>query len=496
MSFNIIKKQNCFQKGIVMDNNPNNYNVNGEPYVNAPVAEQPVIQPQVQPVEQPVAQPQVQPQQTVVQPQQTVAYTTVYNQGYTPVGYNVQPQQPVVVYTTQPQYYTAPVQPNPYYVQPQVQQSPSTIYYNTQVAGVPQYHYGNSTMGGFMNNAYFEEQQRKVAERRATEKKYRDIGNVSGIASLVCFGFAFIFSMLFLIDKVSEIYDGSLVGMSLINMLYTLFVVGGSFFAFKKSLDNMGNGRMLKLDNKQRQSYALDFSGPKDFKKTFLIILIGLGGCMLANYISSAILTVLEGFGIYSTYSTLEDPQNLYDVVALFLATAIMPALIEEISMRGILMTPMRKYGNAFAILASSYIFGVFHGDAAQIPFAFICGLFFGYAVVVTGSIWPAVIIHGLNNALSCVSAVIVTYVSEDAGNTFYYICTLGLIVLGVIAGYFYLKKYKEQDFALVKGDAQNESITFGKKFQKFITSPAMIIMTVLYVIEALGTLTTTPPIE
>jgi uncharacterized membrane protein (UPF0136 family) len=173
-----------------------------------------------------------------------------------------------------------------------------------------------------------------------------------------------------------------------------------------------------------------------------------------------------------------------------------MPALIEEISMRGILMTPMRKYGNAFAILASSYIFGVFHGDAAQIPFAFICGLFFGYAVVVTGSIWPAVIIHGLNNALSCVSSVIVTYVSEDAGNTFYYICTLGLIVLGVIAGYFYLKKYKEQDFALVKGDAQNESITFGKKFQKFITSPAMIIMTVLYVIEALGTLTTTPPIE
>ncbi len=484
-----------------MDNNPNIYNENHVPSVEASVAEQqPVVQESVPQgvAQQPVTPTTVAEQPIVqhtapIQPQQTGAFVPQYPQGYAPVGYNSQPQQPVLAYTPQTQYYAAPVQNSPYYGNAPVQPSPSTVYYNSQVVGVPQYHYGNPVMGGMMNNAYYEEQQKRAAERRQTEKKYRDVGNVSGIAALICYGFANIFALLFFIDSFSGIYDGSLVGMSLVNMLYTLLVVGGSFFAFKKTIDNMGNGRALKLENKPRQTYPLDFSGPKDFKKTFLIILIGLGGCMVANYVSSVILTVLQGFGIYSTYNTLEDPQNIYDVVTLFLATAIMPALIEEISLRGILMTPMRKYGNAFAILASSYIFGIFHGDAAQIPFAFICGLFFGYAVIVTGSIWPAIIIHGLNNSLSCVSSVLVSYVSEDAGNIFYYMCTLGFIVLGGIALYCYLRKYKEQDFAVIKGEDKNDSITFSKKFLKFAASPAMIVMTVVYLVQALGTLTTTP---
>lgn len=462
-----------------MDNNPNAYNGNVTPVGAMP------NQPQQATVQGAVNQSVAQPQTGVYAPQ--------YPQGYVPVGYTVQPQQPVVVFTPQPQYYGAPVQANPYYVNQPAQQSPSAVYYSNQVVGVPQYHYGNPMMGNMVNNAYYEEQQRRIAERREAEKKYRESGNVTGIAALVCYGLATIFSLLFLIDGFASIYDDSLVGMSLINMLYTLLVVGGSFFALKKTLDNMATGKALKLEKKPKESIPLNFSGPKDWKKSFLIILIGMGGCMVANYVSSIILTVLEGFGIYSTYSTLEDPQNVFDVVALFLATAIMPALIEEISLRGVLMTPMRKLGNGFAILASAYVFGIFHGDAAQISFAFICGLFFGYAVVVTGSIWPAVIIHALNNSLSCVSSVLVSYVSEDAGNIFYYACTIGFIVIGGVALYFYLKKYKEADLALIKTDNRTEPITFSKKFAKFVTSPAIIIMTVLYIIQALTTLTTTP---
>lgn len=472
-----------------MDNNPNIYNTNQSAPTGAPViAQQPMPQGAVA---QPVA-PNPMAQQPMVPPQ-PAAFAPQYPQGYAPVGYNAQPPQPVPAFTPQPQYYSAPVQRSPYYVNQPVQQSPSAVYYNSQVVGVPQYHYGNPVMGGVMNNSYYEEQKKRAEERRREEKKYREIGNVSGIAALICFGFATIFSLLFYIDGFVSLYDDSLVGMSLVNMLYTLLVVGGSFFAFKRTIDNMGNGKALRIDNAPRNKHPLDFSGPKDIKKSFLIVLIGLGGCMIANYISSIILTVLEGFGIYSTYNSVDDPQNLFDVVTMFLATAIMPALIEEISLRGILMTPMRKFGNGFAILASAYVFGVFHGDAAQISFAFICGLFFGYAVVVTGSIWPAVIIHGVNNSLSCIYSVLVTYVSEDAGDIFSISCTAGFVILGGIALYLYLRKYRDQDFAIIKGEEKEEPLTFGKKFLKFATSPGMIVMTVLYVVQALSTLTTTP---
>ncbi len=486
-----------------MDNNPNIYtgcqgteSVNNQPTAedtdcaDSPAQEQVVDRPSPQATATDYPQQQVPVQGYVQYPHQAGGFAPVYNPGYIPAGYNAQPAQPTVVYTPEPQYYPAPPQTNPY---AQAQQSPADVYYNNRMAGVPRYHYGNPIAGGMMDNRYYEEQQKRMAERRAAEKTYRDIGNISGIATLICFGLAFAFSMLFLFDTVSDIYDGSLVGMSFINMFYTLFVVGGSFLICKKSLDNMGNGRALRVENKPRQTYPLDFGAPKNAGKTILVIAMGLGGCMIANYVSSLLLSMLEGFGIYSTYSSIEDPQNIIDVVAMFLSVAVMPALVEELSMRGILMTPMRKYGNGFAILASAYIFGVFHGNAAQIPFAFLCGLLFGYVVVVTNSVWTAVIIHGINNSLSCISSTLISYVSEDAGNMFYYISTAVFVGIGIIALMIYLRKYKEEDFALIKGKTEDEPITFSKKFGKFISSPAMIVMTVIYLIQAVSSLTTTP---
>lgn len=417
-------------------------------------------------------------------------------------------------------YYTAPATPynqNYVQVQPQPAQSPAAIYNNAQQGTAPQYHYGAPMSNPGFNNAYYEEQKEKFLQRKKAEKKIRSIGNLSGALLIACMIVAFLFSILLVIPSVYDFYDSSLSGQSFINMIYTLVVVGGTFLIFGKVFRQHAKQQALENGGVDVYEFKPKLSAPKNPVKTILLIIISFGGCMLANYISSILLTILEGVGLYSTYSSIEDPKNTADLILMFISVAIVPALVEEFALRGVLLSSLRRYGNAFAIVASAFAFGIFHGDAAQIPFAFICGLFFAYAVIATESLWTGIIIHAMNNSLSCISSVIMQVADEDAANVFFTVVSLGGIVLAFICLFIYIYLYKgsilkqtanpydiaggqrvatvlaspvsiDDDGVLkYKGDAIQ--LTTSQKLVKFITSPVMIVAIVLYFIQALTTL-------
>ena len=155
-------------------------------------------------------------------------------------------------------------------------------------------------------------------------------------------------------------------------------------------------------------------------------------------------------------------------------------------------MQSLRKYGNLFAIVASAFVFGVFHGNAVQMPFAFLCGLVIGYAVMATESLWTGVIIHALMNSMSGISSALMYYFDEYTSNTFFYVGSGIGIALGIVAGVIYLKRYKDDKTS--KDDCCFKEATLGEKFLKFNSSPVMIIAIILYIIQALSQLTTTPP--
>jgi len=85
--------------------------------------------------------------------------------------------------------------------------------------------------------------------------------------------------------------------------------------------------------------------------------------------------------------------------VALFLGIAVMAPLIEEFGFRGrVQHTLEHAFGVVPAIAASTVVFSALHGriDAAH-HLAF--GVFAGWVVWRTGSVWSAVYMHALNNA-------------------------------------------------------------------------------------------------
>ncbi len=454
-----------------MDNIPNgNFNVNGRP----PVGQNPTGNVYGGNVNAPI-------------------YGNAYDSGVGQQPYTGQP-------TGQTPSYTVPSTQSYYQGNPQVQQgsqqggtynqSPVNVY-NAQSCqtGVPQYHYGYGTTP-FVNEAYYREQQARIAKHRAAERKMSKVGNASGLILIGSVIVSFIFSTVYVSPAISSIIDGSLSATSLFNIFYSIVCVGLSFAVLAKLYNTIKTPAYpgVPLTEEQSPDFKTSFNPPKDWFKTMLLMVICFGGCMLANYLSSIILAFFEMVGVHSTYSSVEDPKNAADTVMMFLSIAVIPPLIEELALRGIVLSKLRKYGNAFAIIASAFMFGIFHGTAAQIPFAFMCGLFFGYLTIATNSIWPAIFVHAFNNSLSCITSVLLQVTDEATANMFYYVLSVGGIVLAIFALFLYIKNYgKDNKVLTFKGEAA--VLTTGQKMKKFIFNPAMIVSILIYAVMALMTL-------
>lgn len=357
-------------------------------------------------------------------------------------------------------------------------QSPAEIYNTNTSANGPQYHYGAPQ--SFFNPQYLEEQRKKLLERRYHEKIIKSLGTSAGLILLILLGISFLLSFLLVTPTFSKLYESNITFASAFGIFYSVLSVGGAFFIGSKILKS------------QKLFKNIPYNPPKDKTKAFLLILIGFGGCLLANYITVFLRAFGEGLGIYSDYTAMQDPSSTLDVLMIFLGSSLIPPLVEEFALRGVLMQSLRKYGNLFAIVTSAFVFGVFHGNAVQMPFAFLCGLVIGYAVIATESLWTGVIIHALMNGMSAISSGLVYYFDEYVSNTFFYVGSAVGITLGIIGLILYLTRYKNDD--TLKNNGVYNGMTAGEKFIKFNTSPVMIIAIILYVIQAVTQLTTTPP--
>ena len=60
-----------------------------------------------------------------------------------------------------------------------------------------------------------------------------------------------------------------------------------------------------------------------------------------------------------------------------------------------------RRWGAIWAIGITALLFGAFHADLVQSPFAFVIGVSLGYVADRMGSIRPAIVCHAVNNLIS-----------------------------------------------------------------------------------------------
>lgn len=280
---------------------------------------------------------------------------------------------------------------------------PQQPYYNQPYGGAPQGqypppyqqqpYYGQAPMP-FMPQPMPPE----VAEQYMEHKKLKFLSGKAGLAILLSQLFSTVGSVLLLLPKfLSEITGKSISEnfTSVLNMLLWIFMMGLPFIIVYRMMKKKGEIDPLPLEM------------PKKKKLFLLAIPSGFFLSMLANIVASVVSKALEAIGISSSSPGVASPTDTLGVVLLFISTAILPAFFEEFAFRGVVLQPLRRYGDKFAIVMSSFLFGLIHGNLIQGVFAFCIGLAIAYFVVATESIWIGVLIHFINNAFAVASTII-----------------------------------------------------------------------------------------
>ena len=99
-----------------------------------------------------------------------------------------------------------------------------------------------------------------------------------------------------------------------------------------------------------------------------------------------------------------------------FVGVAMIPAFFEEFVVRGGMLNSYRSTGRLrAAVLLTAFLFGILHMNPTQFFYAFAMGIVIALLFVLTGSIWPGILFHFLNNAM----APIANLLEERYGEAF-----------------------------------------------------------------------------
>lgn len=131
--------------------------------------------------------------------------------------------------------------------------------------------------------------------------------------------------------------------------------------------------------------------------KTFLCILVLCMGAQMANSLWITLLELLlNPFG-RSVMPILESVAGSSDTFSMFLYASVLAPIWEELLFRGYVLRTLRPFGKRFAVWGSAILFGLFHGNLLQTPYAVLMGLLLGYVTVEYSILW-SILLHMFNN--------------------------------------------------------------------------------------------------
>lgn len=234
------------------------------------------------------------------------------------------------------------------------------------------------------------------------------------------------------------------------------------------------------LRNKQSKE-IIHLDAPNDKALMLLLVPVGFMFCLAANFATNYLTEFIESVGFKLKDIDYNVPTTIAGRIFYILEIAVVPPLCEEFAVRGVVMQPLRKYGDWFAIIISSIVFAVMHGNLIQAPFAFIAGIFLGFVACKTNSLLTGMLIHFLNNAFS----IFLEFLLEDVSSTtvqnvVYYAVIGAFFFIGAICCLILAYKYGKK----ILLDNKKPNVIGEKKWSTYIFTLPMILalLSMLYV--------------
>lgn len=297
--------------------------------------------------------------------------------------------------------------------------------------------------------------------RRENEKNaIKRISRAAGLSVIAYVLIQNLLSIIVYISPIGELYEKDPAMQSVVTIFLSVL---GLLLPFAAS------GYFI---NKGKNTPMVDFRKPVSIPLMLSATALGIFVCLTGNYVTGIFVDLMSEAGITLSAPEYTPPSDFGGRLIYALSIAVVPALVEEFAVRGVILQPLRKYGDKFAILASALIFAIMHGNLIQAPFALIAGIGIGYAVCITNSIWTGILIHFCNNLYSVVIEFLVADIADaEKLNSIYLSITVVLYAVSIIGSVaFVIMKNKRK--IMPSFTAMNEK----QKMKAFVFSVPMII--------------------
>ena len=201
-----------------------------------------------------------------------------------------------------------------------------------------------------------------------------------------------------------------------------------------------------------------------------MLLVIFISGQLVFSILAVLEEIILSFFGL-SVLESMEMASAGADTFSMFLYMGLGAPVVEELVFRGVLMRGFEKHGRRFAIVASAILFGLFHGNLVQSPYAFAVGLVMGY-VAMEYSVGWAMVLHMINNLLLGDSLMRLTsFLPEGMQDVLYG----NLYLMSGIAAIVILIRRRQEIRDWLRANPRT-----GGAMKAFFTAPANLILMVL----------------
>ncbi len=204
-------------------------------------------------------------------------------------------------------------------------------------------------------------------------------------------------------------------------MAYSVFVVTMSItiiLILAKVVFGIKLNNIYKFQKGQGKTIAVCF--PAVMLVNLLISLVI--GIITVIFSQNGIVIPEADFSISAPSAKAIFFQILYGVIA--------APIVEESLYRGLAIHLLKPYGKGMAVIVSSLIFGLMHGNIAQASSGFAFAIVMGSITVMSGSLIPAIAIHMLNNLVATIPDISDVFGSELIMNIY-----LGIAIVCLLLG-------------------------------------------------------------
>ncbi|MBR6794278.1 MAG: CPBP family intramembrane metalloprotease [Clostridia bacterium] len=167
--------------------------------------------------------------------------------------------------------------------------------------------------------------------------------------------------------------------------------------------------------HRYKARHALRFKAVKP-KYWLFIVLFGLSVCMICTLINVGFAALCRAVFHWEFENSIVDLSGS-SVGSLIFTSVLLPALTEELLMRGLVQGEYERYGTTIGVLLTALLFALFHTNPVHIPSLFVAGVCYGVLTVMFRSVWPAIYAHAINNAVALLVAkqtAFVRYILQD----------------------------------------------------------------------------------